>query len=680
MPEYLAPGVYVEEVEIAPRPIEGVGTSTAGFVGMTVRGDDAAGPPVLVTSFADFQRKFGGYFDQTAAQALAGKQHLPYAVSAFFENGGRRLFVKRVPGTNAVAAAPPTGSGLTGGLTTRLVEDASGSNTIKVASTFGIQNVAAPNAVTVTLEQTKEGVTKRSTATAVTGVNDTDGTVTLAAPLGTDFDARLTTVRTNITNTTPVQIVARDRGKWGESIVVQIVHDSLAFAQVDALVETTAGNTDWSVVRVNTTANFYPGAIVEFNRGNTKVARRISSVSGNSLLLDEKFAASTDLDPQIAGRKTTVRTCEFTVIASYEGLVENIGPLALDQRAPNYYEDRINHASTLVRASGGPLSAGTTANLAARLPSAPDGLTLPLRGGSDGTTPGDPQYVGTDGGPGNRTGIRALEDIDEVAIVAAPGITAQSVQNALISQCENLMDRFAILDPEYASGTALTNIQNQRQRYDTKYAALYFPRLRIDDPVTDVEIAVPPSGHIAGIYARTDNERGVHKAPANVVPRGITGLDVIVTKGEQEILNPKRINVIRDFRADNRGIRVWGARCLTSDSPWMYINVRRLFIYIEESLDEGTQAFVFEPNDEKLWARVRQTVSIFLTRVWRDGALFGSTPEEAFFVRCDETTMSTDDIENGRLIMEIGVAPVKPAEFVVIRIGQFPGGTAIEEL
>jgi uncharacterized protein len=303
-----------------------------------------------------------------------------------------------------------------------------------------------------------------------------------------------------------------------------------------------------------------------------------------------------------------------------------------------------------------------------------------MAGGSDGSTPGDTDYVGQDNGPGQRSGIRALEDIDQISIVAAPGITSQSVQNALISHCENLMDRFAILDPAYTRAAPLTDVERQRKLYDTKYAALYFPRLLVDDPVTDVDIWVPPSGHMAGIYARTDIERGVHKAPANAVPRSITGLDLTVTRREQEILNPEKINIIRDFRADNRGYRVWGARCLTSETPWIYINVRRLFIYLEESLDEGTQFVVFEPNDEKLWTRVRQTVSIFLTRVWRDGALFGSTPEEAFFVRCDETTMSPDDILNGRLIMEIGVAPVRPAEFVVIRIGQFPGGTAIEEL
>ncbi|MCZ7640225.1 MAG: phage tail sheath subtilisin-like domain-containing protein [Verrucomicrobia bacterium] len=209
------------------------------------------------------------------------------------------------------------------------------------------------------------------------------------------------------------------------------------------------------------------------------------------------------------------------------------------------------------------------------------------------------------------------------------------------------------------------------------------------EPRRLLPLNVPPAGHILGIYARTDVERGVHKAPANEVIRGIlgferdsSGFERIVNKREQDILNPSptNINVLRDFRADNRGLRVWGARCLTSDTPWKYVPVRRLFIFLEESIDEGTQWAVFEPNDEELWATLRQSVSDFLTRVWRDGALLGATPEEAFFVRCDRTTMTQDDLDNGRLILLIGVAAVKPAEFVIIRIGQKASGAEIEEL
>jgi phage tail sheath protein FI len=278
--------------------------------------------------------------------------------------------------------------------------------------------------------------------------------------------------------------------------------------------------------------------------------------------------------------------------------------------------------------------------------------------------------VGVDLGPGNRTGLQAMTDRDVVSIVAIPGITTQTVQNAVITHCELLLDRFAILDPLY-NGQPLDDIQAQRGQFDTKYAALYFPNLRANDPLTGSEIVMPPSGHVAGIYARTDIEVGVHKAPANAVVRGITRFDLNITKGEQDILNPANINVLRDFRLSNRGLRVWGARCLTSDSTWKYVPVRRLFIFVEESLDEGLQWVVFEPNAPPLWARVVQSVSSFLVSVWRAGALYGVKQEEAFFVRCDTTTMTQDDIDNGRLIILVGIAPVKPAEFVIVRIQQY---------
>jgi phage tail sheath protein FI len=219
-------------------------------------------------------------------------------------------------------------------------------------------------------------------------------------------------------------------------------------------------------------------------------------------------------------------------------------------------------------------------------------------------------------------------------------------------------------------------VQNQRQQFDTRYASFYHPWLTIPEPMPENlinirQVAIPPSGHMLGIYARTDIERGVHKAPANTVARGITGLTRSMNKGEQDILNPfpKNINVIRDFREDARGIRVWGARVITSDSDYKYINVRRLMIFLEASIDRGLQWVVFEPNAEELWARVRRTVTNFLTVVWRNGALEGTSPEQAFFVKCDRTTMTQTDIDNGRLICIIGVAPVKPAEFVIVRIG-----------
>jgi phage tail sheath protein FI len=286
-------------------------------------------------------------------------------------------------------------------------------------------------------------------------------------------------------------------------------------------------------------------------------------------------------------------------------------------------------------------------------------------------------YIGTDDPtPENRTGLQCLRNIEEISIVACPGRTSVTIQNALINHCELMRYRFTVLDGLRPPDDSLPDVQKQRQQFDTKYAALYHPWLLVPDPypISTANIAlypIPPSGHVVGVYARTDIERGVHKAPANELVRGITGLQRLLNKEEQDILNPYpvNINVIRDFRNNGRGIRVYGGRVITSDSDWKYVNVRRLLIFIEASIDRGLQWAVFEPNAEALWGRVRRAISNFLTLVWRNGGLEGTKPEEAYFVKCDRTTMTQTDIDSGRLIVVIGVAPVKPAEYVIIRIG-----------
>ena len=312
----------------------------------------------------------------------------------------------------------------------------------------------------------------------------------------------------------------------------------------------------------------------------------------------------------------------------------------------------------------------------------PNGTQRPARhalasGDDSMATLTDDVYIGTDAAdPEDRTGLHSLRNVEQISLVAIPGQTRPTIQQALIDHCELMRYRFAVLDGALPPNDSLTDVQTQRQQFDTKYAALYHPWSLIPDPFPAnlnqiAPFPIPPSGHVLGIYARTDVERGVHKAPANEVVRGILGLRRLLNKGEHDILNPSpvNINVIRDFRRNNRGIRVWGGRVITSDPDWKYVNVRRLLIFIEHSIDRGLQWVVFEPNAEPLWARVRRTISNFLTVVWRNGALEGTTVEEAFFVKCDRTTMTQTDIDNGRLICVVGVAPVKPAEFVIIRIG-----------
>ena len=210
--------------------------------------------------------------------------------------------------------------------------------------------------------------------------------------------------------------------------------------------------------------------------------------------------------------------------------------------------------------------------------------------------------------------------------------------------------------------------------YDSKYAAMYYPWLEVFDPASGHNIPVPPSGHMAGVWARSDATRGVHKAPANEVVRGAVEVENQITKGEHDLLNPVGINCVRAF--PGRGIRIWGARTLSSDPSWRYINVRRLFNYVETSILGGTSWVVFEPNDPDLWGRMRRTISGFLYRVWLDGALFGTTPEQAYYVKCDDETNPSEVIEAGQVVCEIGIAPVKPAEFVVFRLAQLPSGTS----
>jgi hypothetical protein len=284
-----------------------------------------------------------------------------------------------------------------------------------------------------------------------------------------------------------------------------------------------------------------------------------------------------------------------------------------------------------------------------------------------------------------RSGFEGLEVAEDVTMVSCPDLMSayqagiidragvKAVQLAMIAHCERMGDRLAILDPlPDLTPQQVKQWREQETGYDSKYAALYYPWIKVD--ANGRPLAIPPSGHMAGIYARNDTERGVHKAPANEVIRGALEPATQITQGEQDTLNPNGVNCIRSFTG--RGLRVWGARTLSSDPAWRYINVRRLFNYVEKSIERGTQWVVFEPNDPDLWARVKRDVGAFLTGAWRDGMLFGRAPEEAFFVKCDEEINPPDARDRGQLFIDIGIAPVKPAEFVIFRLSQWSGGGA----
>jgi hypothetical protein len=300
-----------------------------------------------------------------------------------------------------------------------------------------------------------------------------------------------------------------------------------------------------------------------------------------------------------------------------------------------------------------------------------------LDGGCDGERPSATEYEGTVDAKDRKTGLKALEDIEDISIVAAPGSTfgyedgyrseAATIISNLISHAERMRYRIAVLDS--GDDQTIAGVRAMRARFDSKYAALYYPWVRVLDPVTRTEIHLPPSGFVAGIYARNDIERAVYKAPANEVVRGAIGFEATLNKAQQEVLNPEGINCFRYF--EGRGYRLWGARTISSDPEWKYVNLRRYFAYLERSIDKGTQWAVFEPNGEALWANVKRTIEDFLFNEYQVGALLGDKPEKAYFVKCDRSTMTQNDLDNGRLVCLIGVAALKPAEFVILRIGQW---------
>lgn len=765
MPEYLSPGVYVEEIDAGPRPIASVATSIAGMVGVTARGP-VSGKPVLVTSYLDYRQTFGGAVPepppgirdawQNQGNPEGGRWWLfPLAVRGFFDNGGRQLFVKRVvaSGPNGAKEATTT---LEGGILADVGTAAATATRLTLEHLVGVQNTTQ-----LTIRY-RDGGAPATQVVAVTGYDARNRTVDIAAPgLTREVRAGQAIVQIGALDANPtLTVTASAPGTWGDGVRVRVRPTVTTFslladpaeglpfatalaapsaagsptvdvAQVPGLEigppivpptpffvqigpgrfgvnnvgagpgnaarltltgANVAGHLAWNpplavrrvrraraagagtTIRVAGAGGLYPGAVVELDNGTAKETVRVAQVQGDvvtfaSALANEYFETDKlhliELSITASYADQDGEPLEETVGPAHPGLTVPPDPLALDGRA--------NGRARLVTVTQ---RADITTTLRLPVPSAAalaaGGPTATLAASDDAYGALAPRdFQGEDRGSGRRTGIESLVDIDQVAICAVPGMWSGSVQASLVQHCEELKDRFAILDPPDDLDTQ--GVLEFRNGIITRYAALYHPWLRTRDQATDTLVRVPPSGHMAGVYARVDIERGVHKAPANVIVRGIVpreGLGQDVTKRQQDLLNPTGVNALRAF--PELGQRVWGARTLAavSDSTWRYINVRRLFIMIEESIDEGTQWVVFEPNDEPLWALVRQSVENYLTTVWRTGALAGTTPDDAFFVACDRTTMTQDDIDQGRLICRIGVAPVFPAEFVIFRVQQ----------
>ena len=563
MAEYLSPGVYVEEYESSPRAIEGVGTSTAGFIGMTVKGP-TVGAPSLVTSFADFQRQFGGYLSEYTHGEY---RYLPFAVEQFFNNGGTRCFVTRV-----------------------IPEDA------KVAvGKAGILSLRAAN-----------------------------------------------------------------EGKWGNRILVTFTTVNRRKMQL------IAKENDLVYVAKNA-AGFAEGDLVEF----AGELNRVAAVFENTVTFEQAFAGD-PVDTALVP-KAVVYSVEMDITVRYEGETETYAGVNLNPVSSSYITEKLKSSNIL--AVEDVASAPEIANPVSLIFG--EGKlagTLAFTGGSDGAMEAvnAGTYIGEDDGPGKRTGIQSFMENTIASIIAIPGVTIPEVVVSLVAHCENQQNRFAVLDiPQ--DKVKVADILQYREIVDSSYAAMYHPWVQVFDPITKKPCFVPPSGSVAGVYSRTDVTRGVHKAPANEVVQ-CTGLSVAYNGGEQDILNPAGVNLLRAL--PGQGIRVWGARTASSNASFKYVNVRRLFIYVEQSIKAATNWVVFEPNNSSLWARVQMTVSSFLENMFRAGMLAGESPAEAFFVDIGPNTMSRDDIMNGRLICEIGIAPTRPAEFVIFRVTQFTSDAA----
>jgi phage tail sheath protein FI len=619
MPEYLAPGVYVEETSFRNKTIEGVSTSTAGFVG-PARFGPFEGEPELLTSFADFERIYGGV-DQLKYSGTEMCNFLALAVRAFFEEGGKRLYVSRVYKLNGKSKE----DGCAEATITDLHSPPAGDIDLKMRYPGAAGNVT----VTFVVERGQNILSKENNHSVLRGAANYDVVY--------------------VKNSGELYWIERYYDESSKRWSFRLRQDNPADDASSALLlSSLSADTDKVyVITVNVTVGAMGKFMQELNW------EKLAFHPQHRNALTKVFAA----DPRNRSTALYVPLTLSTSLKNGKAIAATILSQASSKSA----------SSTLMEAL-----AQTDPSVSART------YEVLLKKGSDGVRPQSTEYKGQeDSQTGLKSGLKAFEDLEDISIVAAPGSTygySNSYQTAtdsiiryLISHCEGMRYRIAVLDsPEKQ---VLSEIRDFRGKLDSKHAALYYPWVTILDPLTNEEINQPPSGFVAGIYARNDVDHGVHKAPANEVVRGAIGFEALLNKAQQDVLNPEGINCLRFF--EGRGYRLWGARTISSDPEWKYVNLRRYFAYLERSIEKHTQWVVFENNSEPLWANVSSTVEDFLFNEWKSGHLMGEKSSEAYFVRCDRSTMTQNDIDNGRMICLIGVAPVRPAEFVIFRIGQW---------
>jgi hypothetical protein len=788
VPEYLAPGVYVEETSFRAKSIEGVATSTTGFVGPTRRGPVGKTPEIL-TSFGDFERIYGGQDNLGLSKSV---NYMAHAVFAYFDNGGSRLYVSRtfLPNSNTdtgvATSADFTNGGVDATRQSRFVARFPGA-----AGNGQVEVVEFDTPATVlSMGSAVEGTLLRSGGAAVAaGAQIQGGSPTFS--LANDGVLVLTV---NGVDAAPVKFHGESAEVTGTPLVDPITIDATNHTfkiAIDGAAQTitipdgpinlvdllnllnplivggyvrpakkgivvgsdTKGKASSVTVSANAGLGFaadttVTGAATAANNVNNLAKVTADEINTALVAAGIKVGASLSATTGTLVLTTTAPGAASTLsvkadpasVAGALGLPVGVPTKGVDGSTPKYY---VKHGNSWLDSGGvalnlGGIGPGGTPNnvpadfinitviatdadgqaatyqdmgfdpshrsylgtvlamnqkrrvddlevsfgvnigsaisafdlRTALFGAGPDRI-IALTGGNDGAEP----IAGT-----YSAALQQFEQLEDISIVAAPGHSAfadfAGIQGALISHAERRRSyRIAVLDA--APGQAVSEVRTSRAAIDSTYAAFYYPWVVISNPLWRPgqdqkkfprELTVPPSGFLCGIYARSDDQRGVWKPPANEVVRGALRFESDINFGQQEVLNPLGVNCLRYF--PGRGYRVWGARTASSDPEWKYVNVRRYFIYLEASLDRGTQWAVFEPNGEALWANVKETVTSFLYNEFVSGALLGSTPQEAFFVKCDRSTMTQADLDNGRLICLVGVAALKPAEFVIFRIGQ----------
>jgi phage tail sheath protein FI len=660
------PGVYIDE--FAPgAPIEGVGTSTPAFVGIATRGD--LDTPTKLTSWQQFTQLFGeeprpGFF-------------LWYAVRGFFENGGQVCYVVRA----------------SNGTYDRFrFRDRSGIATSRVLEA----RARAPGVSNITIDTTIEHLLPNSSTVfrpaAAAQVNSAAGRdITLDPGQGGEF--RPSDLIHVATVPEPLEIVRVSADKLTVATTPSV---ALAGGEAVRLADVPAGARTIRIrpgIPVLPPNALVPGTVLTVDAtaqaGGGRYTGVVEAVSAERLSPILTTYRVTFRQPMTTGftmapgdAPVTVESQEFTIDVVQGPSTTTYSALSMELVHPNYYRTRINDdpagliiIDRLDPPSTFPLPDSLPGTFAASA-FGPPGVA------EDVTTMADGDFIDA---------IDTLRMIDDVTLLSVPdcltGIAAvvtSNVQQAMIAHCQLLGDRFAVLDsepgfPPFEVGTT-PGVETQRKGVDSPrgYAALYYPWLRVRPATTGDPILVPPSGHVCGIIARSDNTRGVHKAPANEIVNGAMGVERTMSDVEQGQLNIQGINVLRVFSNGGRVV-LWGARTTATDRNWQYVNVRRLFLYLEESISEGIRWAVFEPNNLGLWQKLRRSITEFLTRAWRDGALFGATADEAFYVRIDETLNPFAEQARGRLHIEIGVRPTYPAEFIIVRIGIWSGGKDVSE-